>query len=784
MNSVKALPWALASAFVAAPMHQVQAQGAVALEEVVVTARKTEESLQDVPVSVSAFSAEELFERSIENLTDVALFTPGLTYENYSTAFGAPVIRGLSQTRLTNPVQNVSTFIDGIYLQRSYQIDVGTLDMARIEVIKGAQSALYGRNSFAGAINYVTEQPGDETRGYAQVTAGTDERLDFKAGISGALVPDKLYGRIGVGISEYDGTWTNNHPFSDLNISPGSEGNLGGWDNQAFNAMLRFEATEDLDFELAYYNTDTEYEQVPNFVLSGLRGVGFGLANFNDINCAPGAAFSLVQGTLIFGNQLYCGTIPDQPPQIAGDPRVAAPAVDPRAFGTYADTDIVRFSTEWRFAENYRLFYQYGDTGTDVQSGGDASRDSVNGSPIFGIPAPFLFFDAQPQGGLDSEQHELRVEFDNGDFRWMGGYYYSSVDDNYISWGYLPTILFSRDNVRPITEQPIFGTPNDTTRIDHVRALFGMVEFDIGDRWSASIEARYTDEAKKIEGPSAPGLPPRDFSYFTPRFTLDYEMSDDVLLYGSLAKGVKAGGFNRLTVEPSQRSYDEEENWSGELGIKTTLRDGSLRLNAALYYIDWSDLQINEPEIGGSPISPVVVGNIGGAESYGLEVDGLWRLSETLTFNFGLSLNNPTFDDDVVYIESVRGGWCANTDVCRDDGFIGGNTLSRTSEEQAMVGLAYEQNLDNGWQFFARADAAWQSEQYTDFLNAGQIPSRTLVNATVGLRADAWEARLWSKNLFDEEYARSSFFLGFSNSYVVYLGEQQTFGVDFRYNFQ
>ena len=159
-----------------------------ALEEIVVTARKREESLQEVPVAITAFSSEQLTKRGIVEREDLALSTPGLAFEDYSSSFSAaPVMRGLTQINVSSEVQNVATFVDGVYIQRNYAVDISLADVSRVEVVKGPQSALYGQNAFAGAINYVLNRPGEEFSGDAEVTAGSDGRLDYKPAVGGPL---------------------------------------------------------------------------------------------------------------------------------------------------------------------------------------------------------------------------------------------------------------------------------------------------------------------------------------------------------------------------------------------------------------------------------------------------------------------------------------------------------------------------------------------------------------------------------------------------------------------
>lgn len=750
-----------------------QAQAGVGgVEEIVVTARKREESLQDVPVAVSAFSAAEITARRIESLADVAALTPGFNIDNFgSGGFTAPVIRGLSQTRLSNPEQNVSTFLDGVYLQRSYMIDIGFLDIERIEVVKGPQSALYGRNSFAGAINYVTRTPSDELEAEVRATVGSDDRRGAQISLSGPVIEDLLAARVTYGRTRFDGTWRNQHPLSDRN--------LGGYDNEGLSIAFRLTPDDSLELNAGFYRTNIAYDHQAQIVLSGLRAEGFGLTTVNDLNCGPGGAFSIVTGGLIFGNQLFCGTLPSTVDQLPGDTRTAVPAVDPRASGPVGRNDVIRLNANWTLSDTYSLIMQYGRTKSDVNSLGDASRDSVNGSPVFGIPGS-LFIDSQPNGGLKSDALELKLESDAGEgLRWTVGGYYSKVEDRYIARGW----VIPAQSTAPFTDFPTFGPPTDTTRDDRVTALFGAVGFGVGARTNVNLEGRYTREKKSIGGPSAPNLPDTRFSNFTPRLTVDHSLTEDSMVYGSIARGEKTGGFNRLTATPAQFTYDPETNWTYEIGYKSTWLDNRLLFNASIYYVDWSDLQINVPEIDGPPLAAVVIDNIGGASSLGIEIDGQFIVTDNLSLLYGLSINDPKFDSGTIYEEARRGNWCANEPRCDADGNIGGNKLSRTSRRQGVVGAVYAMGLGGDLEARMRADLTYQSSQYAEFLNVGELPSRTLVNVSATLSGAQWEAQLWMKNAFDREYAANSFFLGFSNSYVVALGDRRTWGLDLNYRF-
>ncbi len=179
----------------------------LALEEIVVTARQRSESIQDIPISITAFTAADIDKRGIVSMGDIALNTPGFNFENFGNSGAtAPVIRGATQVA-GSIEQNVSFFYDGIYLPRNYVTDLGFGNIERVEVVKGPQSSRYGRNAFTGAVNYISKKPTEEWTAEGQLTAGSFGRFDGSAGVSGAIVPDTLRIRASVDYSEFDGSW-------------------------------------------------------------------------------------------------------------------------------------------------------------------------------------------------------------------------------------------------------------------------------------------------------------------------------------------------------------------------------------------------------------------------------------------------------------------------------------------------------------------------------------------------------------------------------------------------
>lgn len=769
----------------------------VVLDEIVVTARKKQENIQNVPVSIAAFDSEALAKRQIDSLADVAQQTAGFSFEDYaSTALETPVIRGQSQSFLTNPIQNVATFVDGIYLQRGYMIDVGLVDMERIEILKGPQSALYGQNAFSGAISYITAKPTEEFTANASATIGTDERYEVKAGVAGRMFSEKLTARLGAGFTKFDGSWENNHPLRDANVSPGTEGNVGGYDNWAVNAALRFKPIERLELEAAYYRSEIDAEVSSQYTMIGQRAIGqFRFSLVNDLNCSPTVQF----GTL--GNNLWCGELPGRPEDVPGagvNRSTAEPSIDPRSYGQQGVSEIRRASVNHEFTDTLKGSYQFGKVESDVTSGRQSVRDAVSGLPtgaLFGLASGRVLFDSIPNGALEAKSHEARVEYaPTDDLSMMLGYYRYESTDYFSSRVYylLPQLT------TPLTAVAPFAPASYTILDDDTSAIYASVNYDLGN-WSLSAEARHNKEKKRrftvpdpINGgpqfggqlpgiPANPDLTPRTFEVTTPRFSIQYKPTPSTSVYLTAARGAKAGGFNRATVLPEEQTYDPEFNWTYEIGSKNDLLGGKLRLNVAAFYIDWTGLQLSGRETNGAPTSAAIIVNLGGAETIGAEAEALWRASDSLDISVALSHVRPEFNDGTIYLEAAVGNWCA-PGICNPNGDIGGNTLPRTPRTKANLGAAWSRPMTDSLDLSIRGDLSYQSKQFADALNVGWVPARTLVDASVSLESESWDVQLWAKNLFDEEYATSSLFGG-SFIYGVAFGERRTAGVTARYRF-
>ncbi|MEP3050711.1 MAG: TonB-dependent receptor [Erythrobacter sp.] len=743
---------------------------------IIVTARRVEEDLQEVPASITAFSAQDLEDRSISELEDIALQTPGLVFEDFSNGgFATPTIRGTTQFSVTQLERNVAIFLDGIAIPRNYAFDIGATDFSRIEVVKGPQSALYGANAFAGAINYVTtERSLTELSIGGKVDISENGGLDLFADLSVPIVEDVLAVRLAVGRSEFDGDFTNNHPSAGANLSPGTDEDIGGFEKDSIQVGASVSPFSALKIDFDYYRFDTLSETRAAFRISREAG---------DTNCSPATAFFAQV------NQLFCGELPSTP--IPGASGVEGFVVDPRTFGIDSTSELIRIGAELEITDQITLSYLYGDYSGNAFSAGGSDRDAIVGTTLFGqTNNAFTFL---PSGNFDYETHELRAEFetDNGIYFLLGGFLQDGIDVELTAFGFVPL-----GGLDPIPALPAGIAATDSTIATEKTSIFGRVQVPLlDDRLNISAELRYTDEEITQVGS---GLAPLNDSYFTTRGSIDYALTPDNLVYASVARGYKSGGINSSTggiTVADEFFFGPETNWTYEIGFKNTFLNGAATLNIAAFLIDWGDLQLPTTPTGADPFATSITQNIGSAQSRGVEVDALWEFVEGFTINAGLAYIDADYDEGTISTRSLTSGsftvfpfenpvLCDDI-VCNANGDIGGNDIQRTSKWQWNVGLAGEVPVVEAFDAFGRVDVAGQSRQFVSELNTATIEPRTLVNARLGVRGDQWSASVWATNLFDEVYVANAFFLpnSFVLDYVPTLGNRRRIGVSFSFDY-
>lgn len=734
------------------------------IEEIVVTARKRTENLQDVPLSITAISSETLQRASVYDLADLAEVTPGLTYQKVGS-ISTPTIRGLAQTDQSGLLGNVGVFLDGVFLNNRSSFDFGVLDLERIEVVKGPQSALYGRNTFAGAINYVTKAPSFESfEGRVTAEVGSDGRREIGGSVNFPL-GDRAAIRAFANTSEFEGTIRNVR---------GGE-NLGGYDDRtAYGISLRFDPTDDLRFRLSSFRNELEEDQSPLVQLSFLNN-----------NC--GTRYDLETGPLW---TLFCGDL--------AAAAAAGPNLDSLGFGQDGDLTVSYLDVEYDFPFA-TLSVNYATTEANYFT----FFDNVSDPNAVNVPfGPTGIFSAQfftNSGGDAAEQDSLELRLtsnDDGALSWMvGASWYDTQTGGIINS--IARLLANPDQLGRITR---VADRQDTDTL----AVYGSLGYAFNDRHRLTGEIRYTEEDVTLDSEITidfiPGFPnivsssSTDFDYVTPRITYEYDWSDNVMLYASAAKGVKSGGINRGVTDPRFLSYEPEENWTYELGAKSTVLDGRGNFNITLFHVDWTDLQNRAPA---SIVAGAAIINADEATSTGVELDFRYRPIDNLELRSALAVLEPEFGSGVT--DASVGAICGETAsvppavACSSD--VSGNQLPRTSDLQVYLGATYTlPQLIGDFDGYIRADASHQAGKYNLSLNEVDQGDINLLNLRLGLVNERYEVALWAENVLDEEYiARATTITDPVAGFLcagcgitrqdVFPGNGRTYGLRFNANF-
>jgi len=794
-----------------------------ALDELVVTTRKRAESILDVPVAVTAFSAEQIEDIAINNLDDVSNNTPGLTFFSPIGQFlPTPVIRGVAPTAILGTENNVAMFVDGVFFGAREGLDISQIDVERIEVIKGPQSALYGGNSFSGAINIISAKPTDEFRGQVEGTIGSHETYGIKTNISGPIVEGKLGARIALSWDETDGTYDN--------LNPDGPDNIGGRETFAASGSLLFTPTDSIDIlASAYYAEDdfgpTALSSVPAncenqigndnrlvnycgkvpsidddiFITEGADGeereswrgslrmdwdLGFGtltaLGGYSNVEHSSAVDGSR-NGTTLFG---YLRRTDPFSPLELGTFDVEQVQFSPGADKTEEWSAEIKYSTpvENRFRGSIGAFYYESDF--EAGSGNTFSSQT---------PLPDDFAAFSPGAGLSGIPGVLDdiVFFSAGD---------SAFGPLFAD--------FPGSNPFPIAD---LANSSIITEEQETWAIFGSAEADINEQFTARIELRYAHDEKTdsnttvldgIADPDSTLVQNDTWNTLTTRITVDWDVTESLLVYGSIASGSKSGGFDSADIDPDPdindiltKSYDPETNWTYELGMKGNAADGRVGFDIAAYFIDWDDIVIPQTDTS-FPTLPTFDQNAGRAEVRGIEGSLTANITDEWTATVGASYTEAELKDG--FIESF-----ARFPSFAPDGDMSGQQLLRSPEWQLNGSLAYRKPIANSMDFYARTDVSWRDEYFVGLPNQAIIPDFTNVNLRAGFETEAWQIELWSENLLDSDDPTSAFRdVFFSNiqpdgsaasttdfdgffpwRLTVQHPERRTFGITGRYRF-
>lgn len=773
------------------------------LEEIIVTARKTNESIQDIPLSVQAFSAQQIQKQQITDVEDLVSFTPGVVMHNQLGSRNNPAIsfRGIESSSERNK-QTSSAFLDGVYLPGSSQW-VSMNDIERVEVVKGPQSAFFGRATFGGAINFITKNPGNEWGADVTAIIGDHGRQDLWLAADGPIIKDKLAVRVSGRFYEFDGgVWDNSPP-------PGGApegrqfGDLGAQETVAGSITLLATPTDNLTVKFRHQVTEDDDGPSPIFLIKGEQN-----------NCGPFGG-----GTANY----YCGTLSSS--LITNG---VSSATDPIVDTTYKDD--VGLDREVTMT-NLNVDWDIGGSGYTVSSVTGWYEDDTADYRTLLEDELDVFLDWTDE----SFSQEIRLASpQDRRFRWMIGAYYLDLEyfkdamTGFPSAGVGPfTFNPLTGNLDPRGGRGLFGvnpTPSET--IEN-KAIFGSLAFDITDQLTISFELRREEEeistgtsltqeampldsstpeqailtAQPFGGAEVPVA--GEFKATLPRVILDYDWTDDTMFYLSYSEGNNPGGFNPevIQMEPTVAfaafqasegigyTVDQAELKSYEFGAKHTLANGRGFINGAVYLMEWANQRFRgftrNIDSNGDGVFILGSDRLGGQIDYdsngstdiwGLELGGSYAFTENWVASVGYNYNQ---SDIQVYEDAVNGRVLGDTDAS-------GFETARQPDHAATVALDFflpaGNVLSGDGEWFARYDGRYQSESWNWTVNLAQTEAAWLHNLRGGWRNDRYSVTAWVENVLDDDPVLASArttgsFLTGTLGYQLTLPTPRTYGI-------
>lgn len=767
------LPFCIATiGTLVAPAAAQQPSGA--LEEVMVTARKREESAIDVPISITSMSAAQLDSYNLQDMEEISRMTPGMFYTDFGgtgrqdRASNQYIIRGLSLNSFQSLSDAALLFVDGVPIISGNM--PGSLDIERIEVLKGPQTATFGRNTFSGAISVTTRKPGDSFGGRAVLEMANYNSSQVGLSLEGPLVADKVFGRISFETRNEGAQYRNQ-----VNGQP-----LGGQKTKSVWGSLRFVPTDNLEINLVgnYFEFNDDW------------GAQVRLVAANN-NCAPmGGA-----------NTWFCGEVPkvtgsntrflgiDQRWLNLSRPffNVSPNKGQPGLVGenTHASASIAyTFANEWTLEST---------TGYDKEVEGNIASEWYNPNinhPFQGIPGrrqeqSWIYL---LEGKSSDFSQELRLSNAGTDrLRW-------SVGANYVKF----------ENVGGLVGDVPLGAPLPLPggfRTAKTSGVYGSVYYDLLSNLELGIEGRYqkdkitdignywstTTRLKPLNG---------DWTAFTPRVSLSYKPNSDMAIYGVWARGIRPGAFNAnlqsggafpdnciaeiQRLSGAKLEADQEQMDSFEVGFKSKFMEGRGAFSGAVYTGKVKDQQLNQSVTITTPCLVInsFITNQGEVKFKGVELDASYQITDGLSVSGAFSYTDTEITKGADLGVAAFG---ASTNVL-------GNRLPRAPKTQGYASVNYGAPLNDGMEWYVGADFVYVGSKFVESANLAETGAQELVNARIGWKRDTLRVELWGKNLLDNDTPDAAFpsfdYDTFtSRAVTIALPSKPTYGVRMNYEF-
>lgn len=727
------------------------------MEELIVTARKREESFVDVPASLTVVGAEQLEAYDTQQLNELANTVPNM-YMDQTNSGKRMSIRGFGNVSInTHFDQAVGFSIDGLSLQRSSTWELGYFDVERVEVLRGPQGSYFGRNTTAGLVHITTKGPSEEFEG--SIGIGYEDETEeevYNLSLSGPL-SDKLSARLALQNRDSEG-------WMESTQSPFWHDQVPKFDETLGRLTLVWAPSDKVEV--------TGKTSFTDFRMDG--------TNVQHISCGPenlgwqGAA--VLSGVI---NNIDDCTPDDRRSGTAGViGGINGSGTDRRDFDGWMQS----LTVEWDLGNDYTL----------VSVTGYQEFDSFANFPASWIEARSS--SAQTHNEWDDFSQEVRIQsptFDWGSYI-LGVFYNTSDYEN------IQGVDFNFPEIA-LGALPFAGSALKTmNREQKSFAIFGEVMWELSEDWTLTLGGRYTRDEKDIhifqtlgplgvaDDPTAPevaapfvgltalsGWTPFDlrgddeFSDFTPSATLEWEVSDHGNAYLSFKQGFKSGGFDQGISRmgdagpndpPIGFAFDAEEVDAFEAGLKLELPDQGMLLSVAVFYQEFTDLQVQSYAPSESEFtSPnLITRNAADSTSEGIELEMLWQATDKLRINAGLAYLDAAYDsfsNAPCFDGQTEAQGC---DVVKDIQDLSGETLVMAPEHSATLGFMYLTPFgDSGLQVDIGGEVGYRSEVNlaTDYQPGSESDSLTMVNASIALRGrdDRWVVRLVARNLLDED---------------------------------
>lgn len=697
---------------------QTSAQDSTAIEEIVVTAQKRAENLQDVPVSVTALTSDALAARGVNNVLALNNLAPGMRISAADAAANPKIyIRGVGLSDFNpNASSGVGVYVDGVYIGSPLAQMAGFFDLAQVEVLRGPQGTLYGRNTNGGAINITTKRPSQTFGADASLEYGSFNAVTADLGVGGPIVADKLAFRVAAQYVKDDGYNYNRVTGHDLNAA----------DHWAGRLSLLYTPSEDFELltQANRYVNRGDATAPAHRALFPATAAAAGPDGF----CAPGA-YASGQCADLLGYADTDNNTRAVDANLEGKDKVDLFGASSQATWRLGGVSLVSV-TAWQWAHRNDL-------------------ENTDASPLQMVEINYR-----------SRQHqftqELRLQSNDASARlnWVLGAYYmdEKVQDN-----------TRQDVLRDL--RPLFMTPENPTGLSLENsvatfgypytqktkgyAVFGQADYKLTDRLTGTVGLRWSADDKSMDyrSQAEDGLiviltskQSKTFSAVSGRLGLRYELSDDANVYATYNRGYKSGGFfgGLATTAGEMEPYDNETLDAYELGLKSEFFDRRVRLNASAFYYDYKNQQVFA-QTTRNGLTVLVLDNAANSKVYGGEAEITARPMQPLTLTAGVSLLHAKYGDYFTEGKDFTGNW-----------------LPQSPKITFNAAATWVAPLENGASIVANVDANYSSKVYFDNSNADRLSQDAvwIAGAQLSWRSpdQKIEAGAFARNLFDKTY--------------------------------